>query len=101
MGQNLLSIKMLKNNPTLDNSYCIFISLTAEMEAKVELGRTALEIQCMADGMLLEHLCFVFVCVVDCFTQTQLSEVSIKKNGHFLHILGRRLGVTWMAFFCI
>lgn len=48
MGQNLLSIKMLKNNSTLDNSYCIFISLTAEMEAKVELGRTALEIQCDA-----------------------------------------------------
>lgn len=50
MGQNLLTIKMLKNNSTLDNSYCIFISLTEEMEAKVELGSTALEIQCMADG---------------------------------------------------
>lgn len=50
MGQNLLSIKMLKNNSTLDNSYCTFISPTAEMEAKVELESPALEIQCMADG---------------------------------------------------
>lgn len=88
MGQNLLSIKMLKNNSTLDNSYCTFISPTAEMEAKVELESPALEIQCMADGDASSTP--FFFCVVDCFTQTQLSEVSIKNSGHFLHILGRR-----------
>lgn len=82
---------MLKNNSTLDNSYCNFISLTAEMEAKVELESLALEIQCMADGDASSTplFCFFF-CVVDCFTQTQLSEVSIKNSGHFLHILSRR-----------
>lgn len=36
MGQNVLSVNMIRKNSTLDNSYHILVSLTAEMGVKVE-----------------------------------------------------------------
>lgn len=75
MGQNFLSIKMLKNNSTLDNSYCTFISLTAEMEAKVELESLALEIQCMADGDASSTPLFCFFFSVLLTVSPKLSSV--------------------------